>query len=263
MLKQHLAFMKNILLLSLLYLSTSNSFADCAGSGVYFWPQTPTIKQNSIIVIECYANSQPIISKLNSTYPIFLKSGDSKIKLNVQEICVGQFLLTQAILVPEETLVAGLEYQLIIENMTDGEALKQWNSTSAKYDLIKWKVESGTDNVKPTWTKKPDEEKKSYVLFGCGPGKNVGFNFAIYDESPVLLKASVTHSKTGKKTSYYLNVSSTTKVMVGHDMCSGAFIYNDGEEYEVSFDILDFSGNSTPWTYDNIKFTAPTVADGY
>lgn len=254
--------MKQIFLVSFLYFSTSISFADCAGSGIYFWPQTPTIKQNSIIVIETYGVSQTIISELNAKYPIFLKAGENKIKLNVQEICLGQFQLTQAILVPEETLVAGQEYQLIIENMTDGEALKQWNSTSAKYDLVKWKVESGMDNVKPTWTKKPDQDGKSYVLFGCGPGKNVHFNFAVYDESPVLLKATVTHSKTSKKTSYYINVSNLTKVAVGHDMCSGGFTYKDAEEYEISFDILDFSGNSTPWTYDNIKFTAPIITDG-
>lgn len=256
--------MKNILIVISLLLVTINSFADCAGSGIYFWPQTPTIKQNSIIVIEGYAGSQNIILKLNSDYPIYLKSGESKIKLNVKETCVGQFLLTQAILVPEEKLQAGLEYQLMIDNLDGNEPLTQWNITTNKHEPIKWKVEEGTDTEKPTWTKKPDEQKKSYTPFGCGPAVNVHFNFAVYDESPVLLRTTVTNVKTGTKTTYYLDVSNGTEVLIGHDMCSGPFKFDEGKQYEISFDIVDYSGNTTPWAYDNIKFTAPVSSiDGY
>jgi len=254
--------LKSFCIVITLLIAHSSSYADCSSSGIYFWPQSPTIKQNSIIVIEAYAMSQKIISELNSTYPIYLKSEKNKIKLNIREICIGQFQLTQAILVPEENLTAGLEYEIFIENLPEGDELKQWNIASGKYESIKWKVEEGIDNTLPTWTKKPNEEKKSYILFGCGPGKNVHFNFAAYDESPVMLKTKVTHAISGKSATYYLVVDNRTQVQVGHDMCSGAFTFKDGEAYEVSFDIVDFSGNLTAWTYDNIKFTAPIISDG-
>jgi len=254
--------LKSFCIVITLLIAHSSSYADCSSNGIYFWPQTPTIKQNSIIVIEGYAMSQKIISELNTTYPIYLKSEKNKIKLNVLEICVGQFQLTQAILVPEENLTAGLEYEIVIENLTEGDVLKQWNVVSGKYELIKWTLEEGIDNTKPTWTKKPNEEKKSYIPYGCGPGKNVQFNFAIYDESPVMLKTKVTHINSGKSATYYLDVNIATQVNIGHGMCSGAFTFKDGEAYEISFDIVDFSGNLTAWTYDNIMFTAPFISDG-
>jgi len=253
--------MKNILVISALLFSTFTAFADCAGSGIYFWPQTPTIKQNSIIVIECYAQSQKIISELNSTYPIYLKSGDNKIKLNVSEICVGQFYLTQAILVPEEKLQAGLDYELCIDNLEGKETFTKWNSTTKKHEAIKWQVEEGTDTEKPTWTKKPDLQKKTYVPFGCGPAVNVHFNFAVYDESPFLLRATVTNVETSTKSTYYLNLNKGTEVLIGHNMCSGAFKFDEGKQYEISFDIVDYSGNTTAWAYNNILFTAPLLSD--
>ncbi len=41
-------------------------------------------------------------------------------------------------------------------------------------------------------------------------------------------------------------------------MCSGAFDFEEGDNYEIEFSIIDASGNLTAWTGDRIKFTKPT-----
>ncbi len=71
--------MKLLFIILTLLISTINALADCTGTGIYFWPLSQTIKQNSRIVIEGYSGSQHVIHGLNKKYPIYLKSGDIKL----------------------------------------------------------------------------------------------------------------------------------------------------------------------------------------
>ena len=111
--------MKKIIPILILFLTTVDGFSKCASSELYFWPNKQTISQNSIFLIEGYATSQKIIQALGASYKVYLKSNKQEIKLNVQEILVGQFQLTQAILKPESSLSVGQEYELVIENLGD------------------------------------------------------------------------------------------------------------------------------------------------
>lgn len=249
--------MKQTILILVLILLTMNTFADCAGSGIYFWPSGQTIKQNSIIVIDGYAESQKVIIGLNKKYPIYLKSGNKKIKLSVKEILVGEFYLTQAVLTINEKLEAGKDYELFIDNLPDHKrSLRKWNTETREYEKVKWKVIEGIDTDKATWKTEPTETKKTLVYYGCGPATFVHFSFKIEDKSEYLIKTIVTNKKTNKTTSYYLEPSDTI-LKVGHGMCSGAFIFKDGDNYEVSFEIMDASGNLTTWSGKSLFFTKP------
>lgn len=234
------------------------TLADCTGSGLYFWPSNGQLLENPMLMIEGYANSQEIIHQLNQDHRIYLRSDQESVSLTVQEICVGQFYLTQALLVPERSLKPGSTYQLVIENTPDDlNPLRTWNSSTASYEPVQWTVIAGTDTIAPTWTQKPDESKKTLVRYGCGPSMHVHFNFAIYDESPLLIKATVIATKSKKSTSYYLDATDLTSVAIGHGMCSGAFTF-DETDYTVSFDLLDGSGNQSTWEYEPVKFSRPT-----
>ncbi|MBI3135157.1 MAG: hypothetical protein HYZ14_10835 [Bacteroidetes bacterium] len=251
--------MKPIILALFTFASATLSLADCAGNGMYFWPRGGVVSQNPVFMIEGYANDQGIVRNLNSTYPVYLKSGDEIIKLVVKETCEGQFYMTQAILVPAEKLTAGKEYELIIENVPDYlNPLQTWNAEESTYEPVRWNVIAGEDTTPPTWTQKPDEAKKTLVHYGCGPAVYVHFSFAAYDESPLLLRTTVTNPEKGTSTVYYLDASDLTTVAVGHGMCSGAFVVDDANDYTVTFDLVDGSGNVKIWDYDPIKFTKPT-----
>jgi len=255
--------MKNYFGILFFLLIAINANADCASSGIYFWPETKTIKQNSMIIITGYAYSQKIITKLDKRYPIYLKSGDKKIKLNVKEIAEGQFSLTQAILVPEKKLEAGLEYTLYVDNLTEtGEKIRKWNSETKEFETVKWKVDEGIDTEIPKWVSTPIETSKSYVPFGCGPAIHVNFSFKVSDTTEnLLVKTTVTDLKTKKSCSYYLQTENNSSLKIGYGMCSGEFNFSEGENYEVSFDLVDASGNTALWTGDKIKFTKPTSED--
>ncbi|SMB98348.1 hypothetical protein SAMN00120144_1061 [Hymenobacter roseosalivarius DSM 11622] len=108
--------MKLTLILLVALSVASIAQAKCYTSGFEFWPITKTIKQNSIFLIDGYADSQEIITGLGFTYKVYLRSGAQQIPLIVQQLLVGQVSLTQALLKPQRALDTGKQYELVIED---------------------------------------------------------------------------------------------------------------------------------------------------
>jgi hypothetical protein len=248
--------MKQIIYLIVFLIFSQNVLADCAGTGISFWPTGNEIKQNSIIMIDGYAESQHIINGLNKKHAIYLKSGKHRVQLNVLEIHKGQYWTTQAILKPSETLNSGQEYELFIDSLPEYETpLRKWNTATEKYEKVKWKVVNGKDIVEPSFISVPKESSKVLEYYGCGPENYVVFKHKVNDESEYLIKTEVTNLTTNTKSAYYL-VSNNDEVYIGHGMCSGAFKLINGQEYEVVFEIIDASGNRSLTTTNKTTFKA-------
>ena len=248
--------MKKLLLLITITLSISRLGAICSMNSLTVFPVGMSIKQNTIFVIDGYAESQKIIKGLNDKFPIYLLGKNHKVKLNIKETLVGQFELTQALLVPETDLIVGMEYTLIIDNLPENELLVRWNSELNKSGPIVYKVTEGKDSIKPIFETKPKEIKKTYYNISCGPTIFVTFDCNVIDSSEYLIKTTVKCIETRKKTTYYI-ASYNGEMEIGHGMCSGAFHFEDGDNYEVEFSLMDASGNLTVWSGYRIQFTKP------
>lgn len=233
--------MKNLLFLLLSLLSIGQITAKCANSGFNVFPMGSSISANSYIVLEGYAASQEIIIALNKEYPIYLLSGNEKIKLNIQEIKEGAFRLSQAVLIPEKALTEGKTYTLHIDKLPEGERLDRYNAESGDFEKISWTV-TVADKEQPIMNTKISELDKSYELFGCGPSVYVTFDCNATDNNALLAKTTLKNLKSGKTQTYYLAVENG-KIQVGHGMCSGAFSFDEDGNYEVSFEIMDAAGN--------------------
>lgn len=242
---------------ALFYSFSANAI--CAENGLRIFPSGATIKQNSILVIDGYAQSQKVILGLNKAYPVYLKSGKQKIKLIITQINLGQFRLTQAVLKPEKELEAGLEYTMYIDHLPEYESFNKYNKSTNKYEPVVYKVVAERDTEKPQLASIPIEINKTLVFYGCGPSIHVIFSNPAKDNSEIIVQATVKDLKTGMKTTYYIQPDGD-KIKIGHEMCSGAFDFEeDSQNFEVAFEFMDASGNFTPWTREPIKFTKPTV----
>lgn len=248
--------MKKRLLLITITLSISNLAAICSWNSLTVFPIGMSIKQNTIFVLDGYAASQIIIKGLNDKFPIYLLGKNHKVKLNIKETLVGQFELTQALLVPETDLIVGMEYTLIIDNLPENELLVRWNSELNKSGPIVYKVTEGKDSIKPIFKTIPKEIKKTYHNDGCGPTILVTFDCNVIDSSEYLIKTTVKCIETRKKTTYYI-ASNKGEMEIGHGMCYGPFHFEDGDNYEVKFSLMDASGNLTIWSGYSIEFTKP------
>ncbi|MFY9309117.1 MAG: hypothetical protein WAQ28_08745 [Bacteroidia bacterium] len=249
--------MKTLLQIFLLLIISTQTFAKCASSGLYFWPEKQDIHENSIFVIDGFATSQKIITGFGTTYKVYLKSNNQKVNLIVQETLKGEFQMTQAVLKPETALSAGQEYELIIENLGDmANQVSKYNSKTGKTEKIKWTVVAGRDQTASVWTNKPTFKSGSREEFGCGPAVSANFTYTATDNSEFLIKTTVKNKSTETETTYYL-VPGENTIRVGHGMCSGAFKLEGSDTFEVEFSLMDASGNLTKWTGNWVEFKRP------
>ena len=168
--------------------------------------------------------------------------------------------MTQAILKPETELEVGLEYTMSIESIggsPEYESISKDNNITGESEPAIYKVVAEKDFTKPQLSSQPKELKKTFVAAGCGPSIHIEFSNPSKDNSDIIIKTTVKNLRTGTETTYYIQPDKDT-IKVGHDMCSGAFSFDEGDNYEVEFSFMDASGNFTFWTGERIKFTAPT-----
>lgn len=246
--------MKNNLLVFIAIIYTNCIFSMCTSSGISIWPKSEKISKNSIFIIEGYALSETIINKLNNGYKIYLKSENTKIPFEILKINKGYLRLTQAILKPKSELISGKYYTLEIDGLTQEEKSEL---TTEKH---KWLVVESIDNENPKWTKEPiflDKQKKQY---GCGPSYSVNFCFCADENSEIAIITKLKELKTGKIYDYYV-LPNSNKIIIGHGMCSGEFGFIDNEKYEVSFSLIDASGNTDNKFTQIINFISPKDGD--
>lgn len=254
--------MKNLTLLFLLFYYSSSLQAMCDKHYLHVWPTSKTIKTNPVFMLEGYDLSRNVIAGLNTKYPIYLESGEQRIKLIVKEIIEGELKLKQAILVPENHLVAGLTYTLRIDSVQLWDKPLKWNRVTGNANA-EWLVESGFDVQKPAWTADPAEGKKTLIHYECGPEITVAYSLPLNERFPYLVKATVSTISTGKKTTYYVIPEDSAFVCIGRHMCAGAFALEDGSDFKVSFEIMDASGNFSEVIKGPVAFTKPDKETPY
>jgi hypothetical protein len=229
----------------------------CSSSGIHCVNQNLTINRNGIIILEFYSLSQGFITDLNNKYPVYLESLTDKIKLNIVETLKGDKNVTQVLFKPESELKLNEKYNLIIDSLPwQAGKLKRYNVESSKWELLTFTGSDYEDNESPTFTNNPKELNKKLVYYGCGPSTFVSFKIFGKDGSELFVRATLKNKKNGRTTTYILKLVGDV-VKVGHGMCSGGFRFDDGEKFEVSFQLFDQSGNRSATT-KVITFTKPT-----
>lgn len=251
--------MRPILVIFLVMFFTGHVKADCAGSGLWTYPRSGSIKQNSLVVLEGYARSQRIIRSLNEKYPVYLESVGHCVPLTLKGTFRGMFNVTQAILEPDEILMLGKTYQLKIDNLDDRERsllMKRSNRLGDRAPIA-WKVEGETDFKAPNLLGLPEIVDKRVELYGCGPAVYAEFKLRVEDESAFLIKTELISLESGKSNTYYLLLNQSDNVNVGHGMCSGAFRYKKSGKYKVRFSLMDICGNENDKWTEWVKFSTP------
>jgi len=172
------------------------------------------------------------------------------VKLHVSDICIGEFHITQAILKPDGMLLPGEEYSFHVTGLPDGAEINKTNGAAPVYAVTK-----ARDSERPGFRKSPVLLDKILKYYGCGPEVYVRFSNPVNDSNGVLVRTRVRNLNTNKVTEYYI-APVGNELYVGHDMCSGAFAFENGAIYEVEFAFMDASGNLSEWT-EKIRFSKP------
>lgn len=246
----------SIVTMWILLIAANPLFADCGGGSYSVWPKGKTLHPDGFIVIGASGDKFEYGAGIGVKYPAYLICDSVRVKLEVFERHTGDYDMNQVLLKPVTPLKSGAIYELRIDSLPLLESGPQkYNYDLRRSEPCRWKISESNDTQAPVWTAKPHVASKSYVQYGCGPEAHVNFKYQIADSSAFLLRTTVTNSDTKKKTTYCL-AASDTLVSVGMYMCGGEFVLKRNVIYEVTFDIIDASGNVTPWIGKPILFTA-------
>jgi hypothetical protein len=253
--------MKRIaIIIAACFLNILTASAKCGGSGVFILGDTRTLYKNSVLILEFYAASQDLVPGIGNKYLVWLKSKNAKVALQPIEILKGEMSVTEVILRPTCDLIEGDVYELVIDNLKDWRGPQRYNSTTNKPEPYTFTIiKNNVGSIPLSFTSTPLETKKDMEVFGCGPARSVHFSIAA-DPSVNYVRANVKNNTTGKITTYILAITNG-EVIIGHGMCSGAFLYDEGEKFTVSFALLDNAANAGKYS-DGINFTKPVLGLG-
>ena len=250
--------MRHILVLILATLISTIATAKCYNNGIDFLSRNRVLNRNGQLILLFYGTSENLIKDLNKKYPIYLHSTASNDTLSVIEVLKGGFRITEVILKPNKLLKENGNYEFKIDSLPEYERSPlDFNQTLQKGMPIVFKTTDIIDKELPVLMEMPLESKKYLQYLGCGPSISVSFKIKGVDTSELFVRACVKNEKTGEITDYILTIYDG-QVSIGHGMCAGAFNLYEGGNYEVSFCLIDQSGNKTSFTKP-IHFTAPTA----
>lgn len=243
--------MKKVLVLLFFTLAVNFSYADCAMSGMEFFPKNRNISLNSLFIIQGYSMSEETVESFRERAVYLVSESGELVLLTLQEIFKGQMSLTQAIFKPVRELKPNTKYFLKYSNETKREIIEmqQWNSESKQREKVYWQTSAlkSTDLISPSL--KIDYEKSEVFHYGCGPSSNAIFTVSNSNALEIWYKTEVIEIATNKKTTFYLT-EWENKLNVGHGMCAGGFIFKDVGKYKVRFTPTNPDGESiksTEW----------------
>jgi hypothetical protein len=265
--------MKKVLALLFFSLVVNFSYADCAMSGMDFFPKKRNISLNSLFIIQGYSMSEETVESFRKREIFLISESGEMVLLTLQEILKGQMSLTQGIFKPVRELKPNTKYFLKYSNETKREIveMQQWNAESKQREKVYWQTSEVKSTDLISSSLKIDYEKSEVIHYGCGPSSNAIFTVSNSNDLEVWYKTEVIEIATNKKTTFYLT-EWENKLNVGHGMCAGGFIFKDVGKYKVRFTPVNTDGESiktTEWKlfdspFENdkpfIKLKLPQIA---
>lgn len=222
-------------------------FADCASEFMMALPNKGKLHVGEVIILEGCGESQKVIRGLGTEHPVFLESSEHLVKLEVKDINLGMYEMSQAILVPTEHLEVGKLYHLRIDHLTDRQEklLIQRNVDTFENEPILWFIEEDVDSEEiPIWKSKPVFIESNSHPTGCGPTMSSSFRLHLEPKRNFYVKVELKNLSDGTVNSYYIPVTETQFISIGHGMCYGPFSYKPKIEYQIRFNPLSIYGHS-------------------
>ncbi len=243
--------MRTSILILILFFRSYFSLSNCRDQWLRTWPETEKINLNSIFVVEGVFRDKSLLD-LNTKYPVYLKSKSDTIRLMLVKMNIGEAGLVQAIFKPYRKLKPNTKYKLVIDNLGYDDLSPR---RGKKQEKSTWTTTNIIDSIAPIFFEKPQYLFSSYERMGCGPESHVNFLVIKKDFSDCLIKVKVKNPN--NTITDFLIASENDTIIVGHDMCNGAFALKQEGNYEISFGLIDSSGNSIELFDNKLVFVRP------
>lgn len=244
------------LLLGMLAGGTLPSWAQCEGPSpwVTLWPRNDArlIQPRQRFLVMADASLGTEVRKLGHGTEVYLWAAHDSVSLRVLNQLVNEDGEMQLLLEPSRPLLPNSQYEL---RTSTNYALFR-NSGKAFRTSYRWQVAATADTQPPQWLATPALVEKKYAANSEGLENYVLFSCPLQDSSAYLIKTTILHASSGRKTTFYV-LPWRGRLPIGWFTCGGDIRFKSEETYSISFEAIDAAGNRASATGTPITFRAP------
>lgn len=145
-------------------------------------------------------------------------------------------------LAPRGGLKPNGKYTLMLEQELPGVTNLDRRAASTPF----WRTGAGPDKQRPTWERRPAPAEGRYFVDDGKVHREVRLNMVMQEESPTYVVISLKRARGTAATQTYFAALDGSLATLGHDGCSGSFIFDDGRAYFATVEGFDAAGNRAP-----------------
>ncbi len=246
-----------LVLLFMLLLARTAS-ARCAGDGVQVFPRPgATIPTNTRLLLEGIGTARALVADLPGK-TMRLQTNGHEVRVKAQRGWTSELGRVAVVLKLEGALLPNKLYTLRLDDALPGTvALLNGSGTP----MPAWLSGKGPDTTPPRWVKRPAVSEGMARRSEEGVTRYVRITMSMREESPAYMVVTLTRKRAGGAAQHYVIPVVNGSALLGHEPCSGAFGFDDGNSYRARVEVFDSAGNLAP-AVPPLDFEAPAAPPG-
>jgi hypothetical protein len=218
--------------------ATRRAGAECQRDGIQLFPAPGSlIPTNTRFILEGVGPHQPEVLALVGEEVTF-RTSDDIILAKVLKGWRSEMSRVAVIIVPAHKFLPNRTYTLRL-----GGGRTNTPVLGSTGENLAWNVGATADERPPQWLRKPAATEEEYSFENGKLSRFVWLDVELEEQSPAYLVVTLqrSHGSTAPQT-YFVPVHDG-KAALGHDSCSGGFMFEDGKAYRATILGYDIAGN--------------------
>lgn len=210
------------------------------------------VPTNSDFILEGRGSEVPRVEALVGKQVYLRSDSGETVTLDVRKGWRSQMARVAVRLHPRGELKPETKYTLMLEQELPGVRNVDPRAASTPF----WRTGQTRDRTRPVWSRKPAPAEGRYFFDDNRLNREVRFNLSLKEESPAYVVVTLKRARGKAPLQTYFAPIDGSRIVVGHDGCSGSFTYEDGRAYFAKIEAYDVAGNRGP-SLSPIEFHAP------
>lgn len=209
--------------------------------GVRLFPAPgATVPTNVQFVLEAVLGEQERVTKLIGGGELALLGGGEPVGVTVEKGWSSTMNRVAVRLKPKRPLTPNTEYTLTLGRALPG--VKLLNDARGD-NTPRWRTGPSADTTPPKFVTRPATSEGFYQRTRDGLTRSLKLRTQVSDLGEVYVLVSMQRARgIASKQQFPVPVDSEAFVL-GHDVCSGTFGFDDGRAYKVQVELFDAAGN--------------------
>lgn len=211
------------------------------------WPQSELLISEPVLMFTVSSETDTLLIDSLTKYPLVLVSKSDTVQLVLVDRYINEFNLTKYLIQVERPLQIGQKYHLSVINHLDSEDyLNHLTYIGISPRNHEWLIVNNIKFEKPEFLSHPKKVSYTYNRLGCGPESFDTYSIDCQSPDYTFVEVSVMRGDKELKTLVVINDNT---INVGFGMCNGQYLFNESEEYDISFTLINIFGQRSDTKY--------------